>query len=63
MMLSQPKKRATPAHGADDSTKSFTAGVKAMGKPKPKADKTEKKLVKALRKDAANSSPKFKDKI
>jgi hypothetical protein len=34
-----------------------------MGKPKPKADKTEKKLVKALRKDAANSSPKFKDKI
>ncbi len=43
MKLSQPKKRAATAHGPDDSTKSFTAGVRAMGKPKLKRDKTEKK--------------------
>jgi hypothetical protein len=45
MKQPQPKKRATPAHGPDDSTKSFPAGVRAMGKPKTKADKTERKLA------------------
>jgi hypothetical protein len=39
------------------------AAVSAGKKPKPRADKTIKKFAKALRKDAKDSSPKFKDKI
>jgi hypothetical protein len=46
VLVKPPKKKQT-----DDATKSFSSGIKALGKPKPKADKTEKKLIKASRKD------------
>jgi hypothetical protein len=44
-------KRAASKHSADESTKSFRAAMKAIGKPKPRADKAVKKLAKALHKD------------
>jgi hypothetical protein len=59
MKLSQPKK-TIPAHGPDDATKSFSSGIEAMGKPKPKVSKEVKKFAKSLSKADEDAPPKIK---
>ena len=53
--MKPPAKKQT-----DEATKSFGAGVKAMGKPKPKVPKGVRKLAKSLGKADKDVPPKIK---
>jgi hypothetical protein len=46
--------------GPDDPDKSYSAAVRAMGKPKPKVDKEVKKYAKSLSKADKDVPPKIK---
>ena len=57
------KNQTAGKHGEDESSESFRAPTKAIGKSQAKNDKPVKKLAKALRKNdpTMDRRPKFKD--
>jgi hypothetical protein len=60
---SSKNQTAAGKHGEDESSESFRAATKAIGKSKAKNDKPVEKLAKALRKNdpTMDRRPKFKD--